>query len=174
MQYLAIIRLALLQPAIIVLAIILVRFQTFPFDDLQKIVFSWQEIVLIVIAALDGAFSGAYHFLPMPNMMWLNKKILLPILLRLCFFLYVAAAVLSEKLLLGSSPYEWIKILAVLFLAIGFVLRWLPLPYSIKDPKLIGFIYYLIGLPLIFGSWLTVAAVPGAIIVVKWLSENNS
>lgn len=113
------------------------------------------------------------------------------------YFLYLAAAVLCERLSVGVVPGEiWRTAGFVLLLAGGALRLWSIMilknlhsgfvviqadhrlitigPYSrIRHPSYLGAMIFIVGIPMIFGSWFPLLALPGVFVSIKWRMDDE-
>lgn len=187
-------RFALFQCLLVLLGILLVHREIWQLRATTFILSHWQEWGLIVCSAIDGAISGAYAT---SDRHVQNKPAygrLISWALPTFVVLFVACSALCERLNVGLFRWESeiIRTVGMLIIIGGLVVRlWsqastpsalgeektdeaTPMTFPagphklLRHPDAAGQVLILLGIPLIFNSWIPLLALPGVIVLLKW------
>jgi protein-S-isoprenylcysteine O-methyltransferase Ste14 len=154
----------------------------------------WQDWVLIALSAIDGAITGAYatsarHLQNKPAYGRLIRWALPAFLV-----LFVACSALCERLSVGlfRIDAEIVRSIGLLVIVGGLAVRIcsqaatssalveeqqeeaavMTLPTGphklLRHPDAAGQLLILLGIPLVFNSWIPLLALPGVIVLLKW------
>lgn len=186
------IRFAVLQTALLLLGMLLIRREIWQLHAMAFEINSWQEGLLIPFAALDGAITGGFsspkrdvqHMPAYRGLMHWGTPVF--------FSLYVGCAALCERISVGAFPMSAGAVVRTIGIAVvlaGMILRlWSqrsapadlnpekpqePMfptgPHKVlRHPDAAGKLLSLVGLPFVFNAWLPVLAIPGVVILLKW------
>ncbi len=193
----AALRLLVLEPAAIVLALALVRREVWQFHAEALRLEHWQEFLLLPLSAIDGAISGACSGSCVDKP---SRGKLLRLAPAIFLILYVACAALCERLSLTSLRLDLLRWFGLALVAGGVAVRasfrFNPSPFVIeavpkgdlktdtcsgdsgkasnrpgalvRHPEAAGALLALAGLPLVFACWLPLLSLPGIIVLLKW------
>jgi len=188
---------AILEGVLVFLGIVFVhreiwqlRASTFQFDY-------WQQIAVLILALVDGSISGAFGS-SYPNVQnkpaytrflrWAGPMFLV---------LYVGCSALSQRLTVAFIAGELIRTFGIAVCIVGILIRvWahsntpslftkqaqegedpgqpkiIVMPTGphkyIRYPDAAGRLIALLGLPLVFNTWLPLIALPGIMVLLKW------
>ena len=152
----------------------------------------WQELVFFALCIVGGGVSGAVGFSLSPGERELRRQRTIVWAGAGFFFLYEACSALCEKLQLGALNFELWRNLGLALLFAGAILRVWSIatlgrfhsglvaiqpehqlitsgPYRrLRHPSYLGVLMALTALPMIFGTWFPLLALPGVFVALKW------
>lgn len=150
-----------------------------------------QELMLVQFCIVISFLSGLLGFRPAAGVKEEKKQRSVVWTMIGFIFLYIACAVLCEKLKI-TVTYGFMRDIGLVLVAIGGILRLWSIanlgrfhsayvalmdehkliqsgPYkSIRNPSYLGMLVMMSGIPLVYGTWFPLLAMPGAFIVMKW------
>lgn len=164
----------------------------FPVVGIKK---SWDPIVadqgqlaFFMAFIITMTFSGAIIFQRWcaqasrcpPSRRQITRSLLTICGALLFFLLYFAANALSQRLSIGlivgeSTNVSGIKLAGLscaftgMIFQIAALLRWPAIFVHLRHPCFFATLVFLIGVPLQFGSWFALFALPGIFVVMKWM-----
>ncbi len=177
---------ALVAGALTMAPVVLVRSGT------ATLLVRWPEVALYAISIIGGGISGALGFRWAPGTKEVKRQRLLIWSAFLFLFLYVACAALCDRLGVGVVKSEIWRVAGVLLLVLGTALRLWAIavlgtlhsalvavqpdhklvttgPYKrLRHPSYLGVLLFLVGMPMVFGAWFPLWAIPGCFVAVKW------
>ena len=177
---------ALLAGALTMAPTILVR------SDTLTLFNRWQEVTFYVLSIVGGGISGALGFHWAAGAREIKRQRLMVWGACLFVFLYVACAALCDRLGVGTVRSDAWRDAGIVLLCAGAALRlWAisvlgPLhsalvtvqpghkiitsgPYKrVRHPSYLGVLIFLAGVPMVFGAWFPLLAIPGCFVAVKW------
>jgi protein-S-isoprenylcysteine O-methyltransferase Ste14 len=186
------IRFGVLEMLLLLLGMLFIRREIWQLHAMSFDVTTPQEGLIIPLAMLDGAITGAFSSRTRDVHNTPAYKGLLRWGTPLFFFLYVGCSALCERLNFGVFPIPAgivVRTIGLLLVAAGMVLRLAaqrsapidlnpekPLepmfptgPHKLlRYPDASGKLLSLVGLPLVFNAWVPISALPGIVILLKW------
>lgn len=169
---------ALLAGLVVLVPVICVK------QELNRLLSSWQEITFYILAVFTGGAAGLLGFdLPYRTRQKGPVRLIGP----LYAFLYVALCVLCQRIHLTLLAGQVWPTVGVFMIACAFAfLLWSLFhlgragvesglnfsrsgPYKrIRHPGYLSLLVCAAGLPLVFGAWLPLIALPGTFVALKW------
>jgi len=152
----------------------------------------WQEIAFFVTVSLLGLLSTMLGFALISGNKETVRQRKLVWFSIVFFLLYVASAALCEKLKVGIFAANYTRTFGVVLVIAGSLLRLTAVAYLrrlhsgfvtiqsqhrlitggpyklIRHPSYLGALIFLIGIPLTFGAWFPLLAIPGVMVGLKW------
>lgn len=150
-----------------------------------------QEVMLVQFCVVISFLSGLLGFRPASGVKEAKKQRRVVWTMVGFIFLYIACAVLCEKLKIAVT-YGFVRDIGLVLVAIGGILRLWSIatlgrfhtayvalmeehklirtgPYKfVRNPSYLGMLVVMAGIPLVYGTWFPLLAMPGAFIVMKW------
>lgn len=150
-----------------------------------------QEVMLVQFCVVISFLSGLLGFRPASGVKEAKKQRRVVWTMVGFIFLYIACAVLCEKLKI-TVTYGFVRDIGLVLVAIGGILRLWSIatlgrfhtayvalmeehkliqtgPYKfVRNPSYLGMLVLMAGIPLVYGTWFPLLAMPGAFIVMKW------
>jgi protein-S-isoprenylcysteine O-methyltransferase Ste14 len=150
-----------------------------------------QEVMLVQFCIVISFLSGLLGFRPASGVKEDKKQRRVVWTMIGFVFLYISCAVLCEKLKI-TVTYGFVRDIGLVLVAVGGILRIWSIavlghfhsayvalmeehkliqsgPYrSIRNPSYLGMLIVMAGIPLVYGTWFPLLAIPGAFIVMKW------
>lgn len=150
-----------------------------------------QEVMLVWFCIVISFLSGLLGFRPAAGIKEEKKQRNVVWTMIMFIFWYIACAVLCEKLKM-TATYGFMRDIGLVLIVVGGILRLWSIavlgrfhsayvalmeehkliqsgPYRlIRNPSYLGMLIVMTGIPLVFGTWFPLIAMPGAFIVMKW------
>lgn len=150
-----------------------------------------QEVMFVELCVLISFLSGLLGFRLTRGVKELKEQRQIVWGMIVFIFLYISCAVLCEKLKI-TVTWGFVRDIGLLLVAAGGILRVLSIsrlgkfhsayvtvqedhqlvktgPYRyVRNPSYLGMLLAMIGIPLVFGTWFPLLAIPGAFIAIKW------
>jgi|GEM_PF-483019 len=150
-----------------------------------------QEVMLVQFCVVISLLSGLLGFRPASGVKETKKQRRIVWTMIVFIFLYIACAVLCERLKV-TVTYGFVRDIGLVFVVIGGLLRIWSIavlgrfhsayvalmeehkliqdgPYKlVRNPSYLGMLIVMAGIPLAYGTWFPLLAMPGAFIVMKW------
>lgn len=157
----------------------------------------WQEIAFYVLCTIGGGISGVFGFNLRTGANEVKRQRWMVWGTAAFFFLYLACCALCRKIHFGDLESHWWRAAGLLVFAIGYSIRIWAIaalgafhsgfvtiqpehtivragPYRwLRHPSYLGGFIALTGIPLIFGSWFPLLALPGAFVTLRWRIEDE-
>lgn len=158
----------------------------------DTLLWRWQEVTFYVISIMSSGISSVLGFRLSAGEKELKRQRVMVWGAFAFYFLYVACAALCQRLGVGTVPTDLWRVAGVVVLCLGGALRlWAiaalgPLhsalvalqpghklitsgPYRwVRHPSYLGALVFLCGIPMVFGTWFPLIAIPGCFVAVKW------
>lgn len=150
-----------------------------------------QEVMFVQFCVIISFFSGLLGFRPATGIKEAKQQRSVVGGMVAFIFLYITCAVLCEKLKM-TPTYGFVRDIGVVLVALGGLLRIWSIavlgrfhsayvalmeghslvqsgPYRyLRNPSYLGMLIVMVGIPLVFGTWFPLLAIPGAFIILKW------
>ncbi len=157
----------------------------------------WQEVAFYVTFVIGGAAGGAMGFNLSTGVREIPRQRRLVWGTVICFLLYMSCTALCEKINFGTIDTGWWRTAGLVIFLAGVILReWAiarlgrlhsgfvaiqpehklvrnGLYRIIRHPSYLGALVTLVGMPMVFGTWFPLLAIPGAFVAVRWRIEDE-
>lgn len=175
-----IVRFGVVELSLLLLGMLFIRREIWQLHAQSFDVTSWQEGLLIPLAALDGALTGMVIAESPSEQHSPAYKGTLRWGTPVFFFLYVGCCALCERINFGAFPITVgviARTVGIGLVVCGMLVRlWAqrsePMrggPYKkVRHPDAAGKLLSLCALPLAFNAWLPILALPGILVLLKW------
>lgn len=178
--------------AVCISAILTIGPVAFIQGDFSKAFSQWQEIGFYLISIIGGGISVLLGFDLAPGEKELTQQRKIVWGAVVFMFLYVAASALCERLNVGMLEANFWRNAGITFVSVGSAIRLWAIavlgtfhsvyvakqpghfvitkgPYHlIRHPSYLGLLIDLFGIPMVFGAWLPLLAMPGVFVLINW------
>ncbi|MBX9724806.1 MAG: isoprenylcysteine carboxylmethyltransferase family protein [Candidatus Obscuribacterales bacterium] len=157
----------------------------------------WQEMLFMVLAVVFSVISGYLGFWPTVGTSEVKGQRLLVWGGFVFLFLYVATCSVCERLGFLTVNTGTFRVIGLVIFCLGFIVRLVAIAtlghrhsafvtlqedhaivttglYKyIRHPSYLGVLIILVGIPLVFSTWLPLFALPGVFIALKWRMDEE-
>ena len=178
--------------AALISAVLVIAPVALVFGGLTQTLGQWQKVGFYLLSIIGGGVSGALGFQLSPGEKELTRQRVVVWAGFVFVFLYVASAALCEHIKVSIISWGLWSTLGFILFSLGLGLRIWAIailgpfhsafvarqpghtivtrgPYRwLRHPSYLGLIIALIGIPMIFGTWFSLMAIPGVIVAIKW------
>jgi protein-S-isoprenylcysteine O-methyltransferase Ste14 len=157
----------------------------------------WEETALYAIAVATSAASALFGFGLFSGEKETRRQRLVVWFSLVTLFLYVASAALCERLKVGTFTGDIWRYVGLVVFSLGCCLRLWSVrtlgslhsgfvaiqkdhklvqngPYrGLRHPSYLGLLLSCIGLPMVFGAWFPLLAIPGIFVGLKWRMDDE-
>lgn len=157
----------------------------------------WQELVLLAIYAGFGGAASSAGANALTGAIEVKKQRLFFWGVLIFFLLYVSCSALCPKIHFGDFNAGWWRTVGLLVVCAGLSVQlWAVIslgrfhsvfvtiqsehklvrtgPYKwLRHPSYLGALIAMTGIPIVFGSWFPLLALPGAFVILRWRMEDE-